>query len=148
MLELQRLAGNAAVVRLRGSSACSGPPSAAAQTSGGLADFLPGLQVAKGMLDTALNVMLGEPLTAAEMRELLLIRRAQPLSIPASVVNTAAAQIAEIDSQIAATDRAAQQAAPELAAAAVLRGGTRPARSRTPVHPSGEQSSTATGWSA
>jgi hypothetical protein len=54
-----------------------------------------------GPIETAVDVMLGEPLTAEEMNRVLLLRRATPLSIPASQVNTAPQRIAEINRELA-----------------------------------------------
>ncbi len=64
-----------------------------------------GLQVAEGAMVLGLDYLYGVPLTSEEMYELLLIRRAEPLSIPASQVNEADARIAEIDTKITAVDK-------------------------------------------
>lgn len=72
------------------------------------------LQVAKGALDLTLHAISGEPLTSEEMYELLLIRRAEPLSIPATVVNEAPERIKELDTKIAALDKQIQDARAEI----------------------------------
>jgi hypothetical protein len=122
LLGLQRQAGNAAVARLVETTVQRGPKQDKAQVSHShLADFLDDLQVAKGALDMSLDVMLGQPLTSEEMRALLLIRRAQPLSAPISVVNTADARVAEIDKEVAAADTSARKAASDVAELQVKR---------------------------
>jgi hypothetical protein len=51
-------------------------------------------------LGAAVGVILGEPLTAEEMNRALLMRRAMPLSIPASQMKTAPQRVADIDSEL------------------------------------------------
>ena len=73
----------------------------------------------------ALDVLLGKRLTSEEMYHLLLLRRAVPLSIPASVVNEASTRIARLDERIAALDKALKQVGKDLAAARSARDGTK-----------------------
>jgi uncharacterized protein DUF4157 len=68
---------------------------------GSIAEFL-GVDP-KGLTEpigTALDVLLGEPLTPEEMQQVLLLRRATPLSLPASEVNAAPERIGEIDREV------------------------------------------------
>jgi len=83
------------------------PPSRSVQ-AGSVDIDLEGLQVAGGALNLALDVLSGEPLTAEEMWELLLVRRAEPLSIPASEVNAAGEKLKELTAKIAALDKKIQ----------------------------------------
>jgi len=63
------------------------------------------LRTAEGALDMLLSVMHGVPLTPAEMYELLLVRRAEPLSIPATQVNDASKMVEELDTRIRGLDK-------------------------------------------
>jgi hypothetical protein len=88
------------------------PPSPAEPDA--IDDMFEGLQVARGLLDLSLDVIASEPLSSEEMYELLLVRRAEPLSVPASVVNEAPQRISSTDARIAAVDQEIQKATAEI----------------------------------
>jgi hypothetical protein len=125
LLRLQRSVGNSAVTALvsRGGDRIiqrsPGPnaPPTAEHSSDPVEAAVEHLRPVAAAAELALDVILAEPLTADEMYELLLIRRAEPLSIPASQVNQAQARLAEIDKQIKEIDRGVERATEQLKAA-------------------------------
>jgi hypothetical protein len=120
LLELQRSVGNAAVARMVGGIIQRGPgPKAPSHpppppTHDPVEAALEGLRPVEHALELSLDLIRAEPLTTEEMYELLLIRRAEPLSLPASQVNEAQARLAEIDKQITAVDQGLKRAAGDL----------------------------------
>jgi len=67
-------------------------------------DF-PDLEIAGEALELGAHLLADEPLTAEEMNELLLIRRAEPLSISASAVNEAPEELERMAAKIKALDQ-------------------------------------------
>lgn len=78
---------------------------------------LAALQTTEGPLELSLDLITGVPLTTEEMWELLLIRRAEPLSIPVTEVNQADARLADLDQRIAQVDTEINNLGPLLAEA-------------------------------
>jgi hypothetical protein len=80
-------------------------------------EALEGLQilgVLGGALEFGLDVLMDAPLTTDEMWEMLLVRRAEPLSIPATEVNAASKNIAALDTKITDLDKQLRDKGAEL----------------------------------